>query len=205
MRSSFCEGTKILESLQGWNKAFWAVLSAGSPTVVGQDHKWKQLLLSLCVTCTLCMPFLTFYWSLPYQGRIPSDEHLLKVKGSLLYESTTKGVNHELVARIVDEQGHSFVLQDALGVEQLRDWERQTGLTSVFAEGFFLRDGAGLFWPTHVISSDGKAVVTREEQKKKLEKSRSYIKQTLFTYLFIAPFWLMSLNHIRKVKRMIGA
>lgn len=188
-----------------WIEAFWTVLCANSSTGVGPGYKWKQLLLSLCVTCTLCIPFLTFYWSLPYQGSTPPDDRLLKVNGSLLYESRTNEVRHELIARIVDDNGHSFILQDALGVEELRDWERQTGLTRVFAEGFFLRDGTGLFWPTYVISSDGKVVVTREGQKEKLEKSRSYIRQALFTYLFIAPFWLISLNHIRKVKKTIGA
>jgi len=151
------------------------------------------------------MPFLTFFWSRPYQGHIPSDEHLLAIRGSLLYESETQGPNHPLIARIVDENGKSFILQDAMGLEQIREWERQTGAISIYAEGFLLCDGAGLFWPTYIITSDGKAIATRAEQKEKLEKSRAYIKQALFAYLLMMPFWMISLKHIHNVKKHIGA
>ncbi|MDR6450279.1 hypothetical protein J2794_006420 [Paraburkholderia terricola] len=190
------------QQTEKWIAAFWRVL-CGPPTSVGDGFKWKQAVLSLAITWTISSPFFTFYLALPYQGDTPPKAPLMKFNGKLKFEH--QGVKSTLIARIAIERGASLTIQDPAGLLKVREWERKSNLEDVYVEGFLLRDGAGLLWPTYVATQGGEVLLSKSEQLEKLKVARNpFGKVLLFMYVISVPMWLVSFNNIRKVKTLIG-
>ncbi len=190
------------QQTEKWVTAFWRVL-CGPPSSVGHGFKWKQAILSLAITWTISSPFFTFYLALPYQGNMPPKIPLIKYNGKLIFEN--QGVKSSLRARIVVDGGADLTIQDPAGLIKVRDWERESRSEEVYVEGFLLRDGAGLFWPTYVATRNGDVLLSRIDQLEKLRAARNpFGKILLFMYIISAPMWLISINNIRKVKNLIG-
>ncbi|KVN25508.1 hypothetical protein WJ63_15345 [Burkholderia pyrrocinia] len=105
---------------------------------------------------------------------------------------------------LIQEGGKIVDFQDPAGLESVRAWERRTGVDSVYVEGFYLRDGDGLFWPTYITTLDGTPLATRLDQSRKLSVAREPFGQVLLMmYLYSLPMWIVSLINICKIKSKI--
>lgn len=187
-----------------WREAFWAVLS-GVPVGAIRIEKWKRMVLSLAIVWTVFSPLITYYMSLPYQGNIPSNSSMIKQAGRLEYRTEQRGVKQLLQLVLIGDGGRIIEFQDPTGLEDIRSWERKTGIDQVYVEGFYLRDGEGLFWPTYIATLNGKPLATREEQLRKLSVARDpFGKVLLVMYFYSLPMWIISLINIYKIKSKIG-
>lgn len=190
--------------MNGWRAAFAAVLT-GVPIGAVRVEKWKRVLLSLAIVWTLFSPVITYYLSLPYQGRVPPENSMLKKTGRLEYRTEQRGMKQVLQLVLIQDDGKITDFQDPVGLESVRAWERRTGVDRVYVEGFYLRDGDGLFWPAYITTLDGKPLVTRADQSKKLKAAREPFGQVLLMmYLYSLPMWIISLINICKMKSRIG-
>ncbi|MBR8182512.1 hypothetical protein [Burkholderia ambifaria] len=191
------------DGISKWKVAFFLVLSGRSYGAV-PVAKWKQLLLSLSLVWVISSPVFTYYLSIPYQGSIPEEGAVLKMTGKLIYGFKREGGNNSLQAVLVRDGSGPVEFQDPMGMESVRSWERKTGSDSVYVEGFFLRDGDGLFWPTFISSQDGIPLLSRKEQLHKLSVARApFGRLLLLMYGLAVPMWIVSIINVRKFKNMI--
>lgn len=127
--------------------------------------------------------------------------------GHVIFKTEKHGLKHVAVADLLLEDGRTLRLQDTFAsLPEIDDYERLHPLDPIYVEGFYLKDGAGLFWISYAATRNGETLITREERARMLIVSRqTFGKVLLWMYLYvISPFWIISYFNIRKVRISLG-
>jgi hypothetical protein len=183
-------------------KAF-SILLWGSADMVGPDYKWKQSILYGAIVFTILSPFFAILYSIPYQGATPPDVPLLKGRGVFVFGGDRHGLKKSPFIDFKSEDGRTYRLQDYVGYDSILKFnEANPGHQEVYAEGFFLRDGLGRFWPTQVTTINGKPLLDKEKQNTALMRYRNpFDDSLLIMYLIAGLLWIASVFNITKIKK----
>lgn len=182
-------------------KAF-LILLRGPAEIIGPEYKWKQSILSGAIIFTIISPFLAFVHSMPYQGVIPPDASVLKERGVFVFGSDQHGLKKYPFIDFKAENGRAYRLQDYIGYDSIFEFNKANpGNQEVYAEGFFLRDGVGRFWPTQVTTIDGKVLLGKDSQRVALMSARDPLGTIFYMYLIAGFFWILSAFNVIKIKK----
>ncbi|MFM0277194.1 hypothetical protein P0D75_04110 [Paraburkholderia sediminicola] len=182
-------------------KAF-LILLRGPAEMIGPEYKWKQSILTGAIIFTLISPPLAFVHSLPYQGAIPPEAHILKEDGVFVFGSDRHGLKNYPFIDFKAENGRTYRLQDYLGYNSIWEFNKANpNHQKVYAEGFFLRDGLGRFWPTQVTTIDGKVLLDKDSQNAALMGARYPLGTIFYMYLIAGFLWILSAFNAIKIKK----
>ncbi|MFM0074247.1 hypothetical protein PQQ86_24110 [Paraburkholderia sediminicola] len=182
-------------------KAF-LILLRGPTETIGPEYKWKQSILTGAIIFTLISPFLAFVHSIPYRGAIPPEAPILKRRGVFVFGNDRHGPKKYPFIDFKTENGQIYRLQDYVGYNSILKFnEANPDHQEVRAEGFFLRDGLGRFWPTQVTTVDGKVLLDKDRQNVALMRARDPLGTIFYMYLIAGFLWILSAFNAIKIKK----
>ena len=179
-----------------WYRAFIVLLSGlGSKEKI---TRLKGLCLIFALAGFLSTPFFVASQKATYSGHRPPEAPLIKSYG-VLKVSAAIPRRRDLVFET--NQGAAYVM-GGYGTSSLYDSVQTAGARPVYMEGFLLRDGKGLFWPTLIASEQGETLVSREILNEALIRSESVYRITARVLYSIDLFFLLvTLVNLYFVKR----
>lgn len=178
----------------------FSVLLNGSVETVGEGYKWKRSVLMFALIGTIASPFFLINLARPYQGATPPDVNVISRSGRVVFDVVHWGAKRIAVASFSADDGSVYKFADAVGLENIRRYERECPNAQLKVSGFFLQDGKGYFWPLSAVSSDGKTFLSPNSQLAALRRARNPFGWKLFVvYLIMMPFWGLSFANARKL------
>jgi hypothetical protein len=178
------------------------VMMWGPFETIGPGYKWKQSVLSGAIIITLISPWLMIQHSSPYQGNLPPRVPLIRDDGRFIFGNEHHGFKSTPFIDFKTNGGQIYRLQDRVGYDSILNWNNRNTDSHLYVEGFLLRNGQGLFWPTQVTTVDGRVLLDRDQQNTSLMRSRNPFGRNLFyMYVFAGFLWIFSIRNVVQIMK----
>jgi hypothetical protein len=182
-------------------KAFLTLL-CGPIEKIGPGYRWKQSILSGAIIVALIFPWLMVQLSSPYQGDLPPRVPLISAKGRFIFGDERHGLKLIPFIEFKTNDSRIYRLQNQIGYDSILNFNNRHANPQVYIEGFLLKNGQGLFWPTQVMTIDGKILLDKDQQNTSLMRSRNPFGANLFLMSIFAGFlWILSTRNIIQIMK----
>jgi hypothetical protein len=182
----------------------FSILLVGSAVEIGEGYRWKSGLLRLVICISAFFPVVNMLNAAPYQGNPPPLVPLISGNGRIEFLREKQGAKLISYAEFIGQNERKYVFQDyssLLGVEKFVNEHPERNL---HVEGFILKNGEGLFWPTSISTVDGQVLLTPEKVSRDLEINRSvWGRVFLLQQISLMPLWIISFFNVVKIARKL--
>jgi hypothetical protein len=182
----------------------FSILVSASPEKIGEGWRWKSKLLTMTIFISVAFPFFNMRFASPYQGDLPPLVPLIRGNGKIAFLQKKQGFRSSDYAAFVGEDGKKYVFQDYSSLLGVEKFVNEHPSQSVHVEGFILKNGEGLFWPTSISTVAGEILLAPEKLSRQLENRRDvWGGLLLIQKISLLPLWIISFFNAVKIARKL--
>jgi hypothetical protein len=179
----------------------FSILLVGSRAEIGEGYRWKSGLLRLTISISAIFPVVNMLNSAPYQGNLPPLAPLISGNGHIEFRREYKKPDYAI---FFEEDGKNYLFQDCPSLQVIRNFVTNNPGQPLHLEGFILKNGEGLFWPTSISTVDGKVLLTSDKLSRDLMINRSvWGRKFILQQISLVPLWIISFFNVLKIARKI--
>lgn len=148
------------------------------------------------IVCALCI-------ASDYSGAYPPIAPIIKATGTLK-AVFMPGKGGGWSAVFTKNNGEKIKMMPLSVPPPLVDLAKRNEFTEIYMEGFLLRDGKGMYWPTLVATTDGRVLIDNDTLIKSLNRhNRPLFNLVIFLTFLAGPFLLLSIVQATKIRRKL--